>query len=204
MHLDTILELINQYGYFALFFALWLGIVGMPIPDEVIVMTGGMVGSFGILQSVPAFFVTYLGVISGLSLGYILGYKIGVPVLDRIRRKRHMDSYIVRAEYLLKKYGSQALVISYFLPIVRHVVPYLVGISKMSFRRYALFSFTTGFVWTLLFFILGHLLGSNAASVGYLIADYSKYLLIILPVIAVVVFFMVTKMKRKKINAMKG
>ncbi|WP_094701185.1 DedA family protein [Brevibacillus laterosporus] len=204
MQLDTILELINQYGYFALFFALWLGIVGMPIPDEVIVMTGGMVGSFGILQSVPAFFVTYLGVISGLSLGYILGYKIGVPVLDRIRRKRHMDSYIVRAEYLLQKYGSQALVISYFLPIVRHVVPYLVGISKMSFRRYALFSFTTGFVWTLLFFILGHFLGSNAASVGYLIADYSKYLLIILPVIAVGVFFMVTKMKRKKINAMKG
>ena len=41
MNYDTLLSLIGHYGYFALFFALWLGIVGMPIPDEVVVMTGG-------------------------------------------------------------------------------------------------------------------------------------------------------------------
>lgn len=41
MYFD-IIALIGDYGYVALFFALWLGIVGMPIPDEVIVMTGGL------------------------------------------------------------------------------------------------------------------------------------------------------------------
>jgi membrane protein DedA with SNARE-associated domain len=42
-------------------------------------------------------------------------------------------------------------------------VPYLVGIGKMSFRRYALFSYTTGLVWTLVLFIAGYVLGDNVA-----------------------------------------
>ena len=41
---------IEQYGYWALFFCLWLGIIGMPIPDEMIVMSGGFVSSLGILS----------------------------------------------------------------------------------------------------------------------------------------------------------
>jgi membrane-associated protein len=62
--------LISQFGYAALFFALWLGIVGMPIPDEVVVITGGAVSKAGLLQSFPAFIVTYLGVISGFGEAY--------------------------------------------------------------------------------------------------------------------------------------
>lgn len=38
---DLLLDYIREYGYIALFLALWLGIVGMPVSDEVIVMTGG-------------------------------------------------------------------------------------------------------------------------------------------------------------------
>ena len=38
-----------------------------------IVMSGGFVSSVGILSVVPSFVLTYLGVVSGLSLGYILG-----------------------------------------------------------------------------------------------------------------------------------
>ena len=36
MELHELLSYIEQYGYWALFFCLWLGIIGMPIPDEMI------------------------------------------------------------------------------------------------------------------------------------------------------------------------
>jgi membrane-associated protein len=55
---DTLVSMIEHYGYAALFFSLWLGIVGMPIPDEVIVMTGRAVTGSGILQLFPAFVLT--------------------------------------------------------------------------------------------------------------------------------------------------
>ena len=56
MELHELLSYIEQYGYWALFFCLWLGIIGMPIPDEMIVMSGGFVSSLGILSIIPAFY----------------------------------------------------------------------------------------------------------------------------------------------------
>jgi membrane protein DedA with SNARE-associated domain len=175
---QIIMEMVAQYGYPALFFALWLGIVGMPIPDEVVVLSAGVITSLGYLQPVPAFLLTYLGVVSGLSLGYILGKTLGAPVLDRFGKRKGMHKHIKRGQALLEQYGSYALCISYFFPVVRHVVPYLVGIGNMKFRQYALFSYTTGFVWTLLFFVTGNLLGNNAANIGQLITNYSMYALL--------------------------
>lgn len=88
MELHELLSYIEQYGYWALFFCLWLGIIGMPIPDEMIVMSGGFVSSLGILSVIPAFLLTYLGVVSGLSLGYILGKIFGTKVLDKLMKKK--------------------------------------------------------------------------------------------------------------------
>ncbi|MCZ8518155.1 MULTISPECIES: DedA family protein [Paenibacillus] len=162
MTTDTLLALIEQYGYAALFFSLWLGIVGAPIPDEAVVMTGGAVTASGLLETVPAFVLTYLGVISGLSLGYVLGRYAGMPILDRLKRKPKMERYILRSEELVKRYGNLSLVISYFLPVVRHVLPYLLGLNRMPFRRYAVISYSTGLLWTLLFFLLGRYAGAHA------------------------------------------
>lgn len=163
MDLEMLQASVSQYGYPALFFLLWLGIVGMPIPDEVIVLSAGVLTSLGILRFVPAFVATYLGVVSGLSLGYVLGRVLGAPALNWLNRKKGMNRHVERAQHLLDKYGSFALCISYFFPVVRHVVPYLVGIGKMPFLRYALFSYTTGFVWTLILFIAGYVLEDNVA-----------------------------------------
>lgn len=87
MMVEMLTESVGQFGYFALFFTLWLGIVGMPIPDEVIVLSAGVLTSMNILEILPAFIATYLGVVSGLSLGYVLGRMLGAPALNWIGRK---------------------------------------------------------------------------------------------------------------------
>ncbi|MEI7024082.1 DedA family protein [Paenibacillus sp. y28] len=199
MEYSQLLEWIEHAGYAALFFALWLGIVGMPIPDEVIVMTGGAVTTMGLLKPVPAFLVTYLGVVTGLSLGYVLGKFAGAPILDKIRRKKNMDKYIRISENLIQKYGNFALSFSYFLPVVRHVVPYLAGINNMSFWRYACYSYITGFVWTLLFFMLGRFLGSDVPQVGMLIYKYGIYFLWLLSTLAAIyILFKLTSIRSRE------
>ncbi|MFU1794858.1 DedA family protein [Paenibacillus azoreducens] len=169
MDYNTLMSYIQHFGYAALFFALWLGIVGMPIPDEVVVMTGGAVTASGLLHTLPAFILTYLGVVSGLSLGYALGRWFGLSVLDRLRRKEKMRKYIDFSEKLVHKYGSFALVISYFFPIIRHIMPYMVGLNKMAVWRYALISFTTGLVWTAIVFTTGHFAFDHVQELGELI-----------------------------------
>ncbi|MCF2718099.1 DedA family protein [Paenibacillus sp. UKAQ_18] len=190
MDVEYLISIIEQYGYAALFFSLWLGIVGLPIPDEVIVMTGGAVTGMGILHPLPAFLIVYLGVISGLSLGYVLGRTVGTPILERLRRKKKMDRYITFSEKLIHKYGNFTICISYLLPIVRHIIPYIVGINKMSFKRYALFSYSTGLIWTLIFFLLGRIFGDHVQAVGELIHRYGLQMVLLLIMLTIIFFIM--------------
>ncbi|MFJ8416792.1 DedA family protein [Bacillus paramycoides] len=174
MELHELLSYIEQYGYWALFFCLWLGIVGMPIPDEMIVMSGGFVSSLGVLSVIPSFVLTYLGVVSGLSLGYILGKVFGAKVLHKLMRKKKAK-YLIKSQEMVEKYGHYALVTSYFIPVVRHIVPYLVGMNNMRFKTYALYSYTTGFVWTLVYFVLGSLFGQHIESIVAIAIEYGMY-----------------------------
>ncbi|CAM4241240.1 alkaline phosphatase [Bacillus manliponensis] len=178
MEINQLLEWISDYGHAAMFFSLWLGIIGVPIPGEVIVMTGGMATSFGGLQVVSMFLSTYLGVVSGLSIGYVIGYKFSTPVLERLSKKKKMKLYIEKSNYMIEKYGSYALVISYFLPIVRHVMPYLVGVNRMNFFKYASIAYTTGFFWTLLYFTVGYYFGEHTREIGAVIYEYALYVIV--------------------------
>lgn len=146
----------------------------MPIPDEMIVMSGGFVSSLGILSVIPAFVLTYLGVVSGLSLGYILGKIFGTKVLDKLMKKQKAK-YLLKSQQMVEKYGHYALVTSYFIPVVRHIVPYLVGMNNMSFKTYVLYSYTTGFVWTLVYFVLGSIFGQHIESIVAIAIEYGVY-----------------------------
>lgn len=195
MHLDQLIEFVEQYGYIAIFFSLWLGIIGVPIPDEVIVMTGGFVSSLHVLETVPAFIVTYFGVISGLSIGYVLGRTIGAPVIKWLERKKKMAHYVEKSKFLLQKYGSVAISLSYFLPFIRHLVPYLVGMNRMSFGRYALYSFSVGLVWTLLFFTVGRLFGTHIDLIGMMLYRYG-WLLIVLVLLGLGIWTLINLKRR--------
>ncbi len=174
MELNELMSYIEQYGYWALFFCLWLGIIGMPIPDEMIVMSGGLVSSMGILDLIPAFLLTYLGVVSVLSLGYILGKIFGIKILNKLMKKKK-TKYLLKSQEMIAKYGHYALVISYFIPVVRHIVPYLVGMNNMSFKTYAVYSYVTGFVWTLVYFVLGSIFGKHIEVIVTLATEYGIY-----------------------------
>ncbi|PGE92557.1 alkaline phosphatase [Bacillus toyonensis] len=174
MELHELLSYIEQYGYWALFFCLWLGIIGMPIPDEMIVMSGGFVSSLGILSVIPAFLLTYLGVVSGLSLGYILGKIFGTKVLHKLMKKKKAK-YFIKSQEMVEAYGHYALITSYFIPVVRHIVPYLVGMNNISFKTYVLYSYTTGFVWTLVYFVLGSIFGQHIESIVAIAIEYGVY-----------------------------
>ncbi|MBO8164440.1 MAG: DedA family protein [Brevibacillus sp.] len=181
----SLLHFIEQYGYLALFFLLWLGIVGLPIPDELVVATGGFVASLGYLDPFYAFLFDYLGVVSGLTVGYLLGRWFGKPILRWLSRKKKIARSISRATALIEKYGPYALCLSYLFPVVRHIVPYIVAIGGMKFRRYALFSYSTGLVWTFAFYMVGFLFGQNMDVIIEVSRRYGYYALGLMAVLAV-------------------
>ncbi|MBY6088661.1 DedA family protein [Priestia flexa] len=46
-----------------------------------------------------------------------------------------------KAEHWIRKYGSPAIIVSYFIPGMRHVTGYFCGISHMSLKSYMLYAY---------------------------------------------------------------
>ncbi|HEY7126694.1 MAG TPA: DedA family protein [Ktedonobacterales bacterium] len=177
MDVHAFIGLVGQYGYGALFFCLWLGIVGLPLPDEAIVMAGGLVTALGLLQPIPAFLVTCCGVISGLTFGYCLGRLLGARGVNRLRARHRWRAPLSTSLRLIRRYGPVAICLSYCFPVVRHLVPYLVGSSGMNYTHYSLYSYSAGCLWTLLYFTLGYWFGDSLASISGVVEQWGWWLL---------------------------
>lgn len=176
MDVQTILGLVGQYGYLALFFCLFLGIVGLPINDESLVMLAGLTAAQGLLSPFPAFLVTYAGVLSGMNIGFVLGRFLGSGLLDWLcARSPRLRRHVRRAEGWINQRGPLFIWVTYYVPGVRHVVPYLLGIGKMEYWRFSLVSFSGALVWTAIFYALGYVVGENLAEVAEMLHRYGLY-----------------------------
>lgn len=156
MDLDLIVDVTEKYGYLGLFLWLWLGVFGIPIPNEVIAMTIGFLSFEHILHPVLAFIVTYCGIISALTTCFCLGRYVGRPLLHFFEKSKRLSRRIDRSFKLIERYHSFSLSLSYFLPGFRSFVPFLYGVSKYSFKSFMIFSYGGAFIWLSITFSIGY------------------------------------------------
>jgi len=64
---------VGQYGYPAIFFLLIGGIVGFPVPDQLLLVISGYLVLTKALSLAPTLFTAVLGSICGITLSYLLG-----------------------------------------------------------------------------------------------------------------------------------
>ncbi|MBM0067632.1 DedA family protein [Alkalicoccobacillus gibsonii] len=155
--MEFVKELIAHYGYFGILIALVGGIVGLPIPDELLLITVGYFTHSGELNLYLSILISLLGSIIGISISYFLGKKLGLPFLLTHGSKFFLSNKkIDRAQVLFQKYGAFILVIGYFIPGVRHLTGYIAGISNLPYKRFSLYAYSGAFVWVNTFIFAGN------------------------------------------------
>ncbi|MDY0395218.1 hypothetical protein RWE15_13315 [Virgibacillus halophilus] len=80
-------DLISQYGYVAIYLLLTLGIVGLPVPDEVLMAYLGYVTSIGKLSYTLTVLSGIAGSVTGITISYILGIKLGGALYQEVWSK---------------------------------------------------------------------------------------------------------------------
>jgi membrane-associated protein len=190
MELDVLLAVLKELGYVGIFLWLWLGMLGIPIPNEAIVTTIGYLSTTNMLQGDKVFFVGYLGILASLTTSYLLGRIIGKKLVNYLSRKKGTKTSIRKAIYLINKYHMYSLIISYFIPGVRIFVPFIYGMMRLSYIRFAALSYTTALVWFSLFFSLGMATGNHE--------ELSILLTIAIVALICIVPLIVNLYKRKK------
>lgn len=157
-----VIQLIGQYGYIGLFGALMLGVIGLPVPDELLMTFSGYLVSIGRLHFLMVVIVSTLGSVFGMSVSFWIGHRFGLPLLDKYGRKIHLTpERIHRSKVWFDRFGKFAVSIGYFIPGVRHLTSIYSGISKWPFHTFLLYALLGGSVWALTFTSLGFFLGEH-------------------------------------------
>jgi len=160
--MQTAVQLITHYGYAGIFTLLALGIVGLPIPDETLLMFVGYLAFEHRLQPVWAFSSAFLGSVSGITISYSLGRAFGLYLPQRWRTTlRLTPERIQRAENWFRSGGEWILVVGYFVPGVRHLTAYAAGASSLGYRPFSIFAYVGAFIWSSTFLAFGYFLGEG-------------------------------------------
>ncbi|MCK1991906.1 DedA family protein [Peribacillus muralis] len=158
--MEMVKELISNYGYFAIYGLLAIGIIGLPVPDEFMMTFVGYLSSISVLNVQGAFLVSFLGSVSGMLVSYFIGKKVGKPFLKKHGKWIKMTPpRLEKLEAWFNKYGPWTIIIAYFIPGVRHFASYLSGMNGMEKRKYLLFAGAGAFSWCLVFTAFGYFIG---------------------------------------------
>jgi membrane-associated protein len=110
------------------------------------------------------FVVLTIAAILGNVVGYWIGYLIGPPLFKPrtswAGRKLFNPLYVTKTHEFFERYGSRALILARFVPLVRTFVTLIAGVGRMSFRRFIAYTAVGGVLWVALVTLLGFFLGN--------------------------------------------
>ncbi|WP_010302338.1 DedA family protein [Kurthia senegalensis] len=158
--METINNLISQYGYYFVFFNLACGLAAIPIPDEALLLAMGYFTKIGSIHYAYALIICFLGSFLGMLLSFTIGKKAGQPLMLKLNKwfriKQKSNDRIKR---LLDRYGHTAILIGCFIPGIRQVFGYFCGTTHIRFKSYVIFTAIGSFAWCILLLTIGRFVG---------------------------------------------
>ena len=160
--MEAVFGWISTYGYAAIFFLLLLGIVGLPIPDETLLVFCGYLISQGRLHPAWAFVAALAGSWCGISLSYTIGRTLGPAAVHRFGRYLHLtEARMGKVHEWFDRIGHWALAAGYFIAGVRHFTAIVAGMSKLEFPSFMAYAWSGGVLWVSTFLLLGYFVGEQ-------------------------------------------
>ena len=161
-HLTTIVQSYGGWTYGILFLIIFLetGLVVTPfLPGDSLLFATGALAARGDLGVVGLFFLLCVAAITGDSLNYWIGSKVGERAFDgrfRFLKREHLE----RTQHFFAKYGGKTIVLARFIPIVRTYAPFVAGAGRMDYQRFLMFNVTGGIAWIAIFLFGGFFFGN--------------------------------------------
>ena len=191
---NFVINMMNKYGYFGIFFLIMIENLFPPIPSEVILTLGGF------MTTKEKCTMTLFGVIIASTLGsliggiilYYLGYILNKDRLNKIINSkigkvlRLKQSDIEKSEKSFDKNGNLTVLYCRFIPIVRSLISIPAGMNKMKLGIFIIYTTLGSLIWNTVLVTLGNLVGENYMMVANIFSKYSKFILIILIVVIIV------------------
>ncbi len=205
---EFIIEIMNQFGYFGIFFLIFIENVFPPIPSEVVLLFGGFMTTYTELNILLMIVFSTLGSVVGAIVLYYVGKILNKERLKRIvsgkvgKILRLKTSDIDKADHWFDTKGNKTVFFCRFIPVVRSLISIPAGMSEMAMGKFLLYTTAGSAIWNSVLLIVGNKVGENWESILGIMDQYSHIVLILLVIlfVAFLVYFFGFRNKSKEKN----
>ena len=193
--LDFLIGFFTDYGYIAVFGILILCGFGLPVPEDITLVSGGVISGLDLANPHTMCIVGLAGVLIGDSTmflaGRIFGYRIQrIKTFRRILSPRRF-SHIQRK---FKQYGLSLLFVARFLPGLRSPIFLVAGMSRrISYLTFILMDGIAALISVPVWVYLGYFFADNLDLLMEYVKDVQTLIYLVLGVILLIVLIVYLK-----------
>ncbi|HEY8327620.1 MAG TPA: DedA family protein [Rhodanobacter sp.] len=138
--LQQLITIFAENGYVAVFIALMICGAGLPLPEDITLVAGGVIAGLGYANVHAMVALAMFGVLLGDSAIFLLGHHYGARILQwRFVARVLTPERYVKVQEKFDQYGNRMLFFARFLPGMRTTVYLTAGTThRVSFLRFLL------------------------------------------------------------------
>lgn len=200
---EWITHIMEQFGYWGIFFLIALENLFPPIPSEVILTFGGFVTTTSDLTVTGVITVATIGSVAGAVILYGIGRLLDVERLEKIIDRyghilRLTKEDIHKADSWFDKYGVWTVFFCRMIPLIRSLISIPAGMSNMNFPLFLLFTTLGTLIWNTILVNLGAAVGASWREIVAYMDVFSNVTYIILAILFLFVVIWYIKKRKER------
>jgi membrane protein DedA with SNARE-associated domain len=188
----------EHFTYLGIFTVLLLCGMGIPIPEDIVLITSGYLVYTGYIRLSYTILVCLVGVVLGDFVIYLIGKRWGEQIISHHRFSRVLTKERVhKAREYFAKYGTKAVFIARHLSGLRFPIYFTAGMVRMPPVKFVLVDLAAAFITVPLLISLSYYLGDHIDRFIHVVKQTEHALFAIMMI--VVLLFILTRLRGKEV-----
>ncbi len=168
--------LLDKYGYFALFGAIFVEGFGIPAPGQTLLIASSILAGRGELNITAVIVVAWLAAVLGNSLGYAIGAWGGKKLFYKIG---FSPKHFAKVEHYFAKHGGWMIVGARFFEGLRQLNGIVAGSMGMPWLRFSLYNILGASVWVAFWGLGTYWASEHTAAIAHVLKVIEPYVIVI-------------------------
>jgi membrane-associated protein len=163
-HLATVVEQYGPWVYALLFAIIFVetGLVVMPfLPGDSLLFVAGAIAAVGGMDLGLLMILLTVAAILGDAVNYSVGHWFGPRVFRWEQSRFFNKAAFDRTHAFYEKHGGITIIVARFLPFVRTFAPFVAGVAKMTYPKFAFYNVVGALIWVVGLTGIGYLVGNT-------------------------------------------
>ena len=172
-----IAELLSTWGYLGIFVAVFVGNLGVPVPEETVMLAAGFLAGQALLDLRLVYVVVIISAVTGDCCGYLIGRSGGQRLLEWLATTfPFMRTRYERLQLFFRTHGSKAVFMARFITGARFMAGPMAGSCGMPFVQFLGWNMLGAIVWCSLVVTVGYLVGNELSPALAMAHQISRWL----------------------------